>query len=486
MFLPTSSDRWVLGLIWKSLEDKGEIPKSGARAIPALMQVITTPSQARRLVRSMIIKVDTLPVLAGPTFGILVDKLEMSGTADGDDNIINCYDFDKNKPPDLRWSLVVGLICTKIMGHPRRGIRNAAAETLAAKISYKSRAGIAILGYALNSSHLVPEAVSEAAAGKPLAAAVESSGSGAFPILSRVLSRSEPGVRSKAAGRALFLAIQSMKLEDARVWVAPVMNDTDEEVRTSAGPAHALVAKELAEAAQTRAEQAEQAAEKENEHAREEKVMAEQQREKAENEKAVAVAEKACATALTKQVRMEMSCAGVGDGFMLHGSPAQAYRCRNRGARRPPGVEHEDRQWLGARVGGEAECPLGRSATHPSSPMCCPGYDADSPGCSRCSSGHGRSSTDPFACERCGAPALQLAAFLLVPAALFGMSVRANSQARRSGDTFNDLLKILQSFGSGAADVLSALAACESHASVPGGHEPRGGPNGVSLGQLPS
>jgi hypothetical protein len=57
---------------------------------------------------------------------------------------------------------------------------------------------------------------------------------------------------------------------------------------------------------------------------------------------------------------------------------------------------------------------------------------------------------------------LQRAAAVLVPLGLFTMTIRSISQARRPGDVFNDLLKILQSYGSGASVVLSALVASES------------------------
>jgi len=143
-----------------------------------------------------------------------------------------------------------------LLGDPSTDVRNAAAEILAAKIKNKSKAGITIWQDTINISkcHVKMTTYYESergplcqiaatAAGKPLAAAVETLGRDAMPFLSMALSRKEPDVREMAAGKPLFLTIMPMKLEDARALVAPLMNDTDEAVRASVGQAAAWVEK---------------------------------------------------------------------------------------------------------------------------------------------------------------------------------------------------------------------------------------------------
>lgn len=140
-----------------------------------------------------------------------------------------------------------------LLGDTSGDVRNAAAETLAAKIRNKSKVGITIWQDAINiscesrgawtsQSERGPECwIAAMAAGKPLVAAVETLGRDALPFLSMALSRKEPEVREMAAGRPLFLTIKPMKLEEARALVIPLMNDTDEAVRASVGQAAAWV-----------------------------------------------------------------------------------------------------------------------------------------------------------------------------------------------------------------------------------------------------
>lgn len=140
-----------------------------------------------------------------------------------------------------------------LLGDTSGDVRNAAAATLAAKIRNKSKAGIAIWQDAINiscadrgawvaRSERGPECrIAAMAAGEPLVAAVETLGRDALPFLSMALGRKEPDVREMAAGKPLFLTIKPMKLEDARALTIPLMNDTDEAVRASAGQAAAWV-----------------------------------------------------------------------------------------------------------------------------------------------------------------------------------------------------------------------------------------------------
>lgn len=146
---------------------------------------------------------------------------------------------------------------SELMADRSTDVRNAAAQTLAAKIEGRSAAGIAIFQRVINEScedyHAVgtltrdergPECpIAAMAAGKPLAAAVEIMGSDATPFLRQALKRKEPGVREMAAGTPLFLTLKNMTYEEALAWIIPVVNDTDEKVRAAAGQASAWVQK---------------------------------------------------------------------------------------------------------------------------------------------------------------------------------------------------------------------------------------------------
>ncbi|CAK0864000.1 unnamed protein product [Prorocentrum cordatum] len=242
--------------------------------------------------------------------------------------------------------------------------------------------------------------------------------------------------------------------------------------------------KDQAEKARQQAVKEKEAAEKEKLAAQQRKIQAEKQerqakkeREEARRGKAVAVIEKSCSAELTRQVKVEISCAGtagnatyavpVPDGVMLFGSPVQAHRCTNRGACIAAGAQ--SRRWEGSEIEiGGAACPLGTSASNMSSPMCGKGYDDQSPGCSRCSEGYGRASSDAFVCQACGATALQLAGYMMIPLAIYIISVRgALARARTRSGIFNDLLKIFLSFGQGATVVMSAVVTSDSYQALP-------------------
>ncbi|CAK0817436.1 unnamed protein product [Prorocentrum cordatum] len=201
-----------------------------------------------------------------------------------------------------------------------------------------------------------------------------------------------------------------------------------------------------------------------------------EEKAEAEKEMAMVMTEQSCSKMLTRQVITEISCKGaaggtsysvdVPDGFMLRGSPVQAYRCTNRGACLAGGSL--PRRWVGSKE-GTGTCPLVPSLPTPLAlAMCAEGYDPQSPGCSRCREGHGRASTDPFVCKACGPLALQLLGFAVVPLSLFLVSMRgALARSQSPSGVFNDLLKIFLSFVSAATVVMGAVLASDSYQTLP-------------------
>lgn len=149
----------------------------------------------------------------------------------------------------------------KSMSDTSTDVRNAAAQTLAAKVSQNSTDAITIFKSIINTScddadesefwwrksERGPEClVAATAAGMPLAAAVQTLGGDALPFVLQALKREEPGVRELAAGRPLLLTIMNMSFESASNLTMPMLNDADERVREAAGAAAAWVkSKEL-------------------------------------------------------------------------------------------------------------------------------------------------------------------------------------------------------------------------------------------------
>eukprot|EP00930_Biecheleria_cincta_P028743 TRINITY_DN20042_c0_g1_i2.p1 TRINITY_DN20042_c0_g1~~TRINITY_DN20042_c0_g1_i2.p1 ORF type:complete len:1185 (-),score=107.03 TRINITY_DN20042_c0_g1_i2:206-3760(-) len=78
--------------------------------------------------------------------------------------------------------------------------------------------------------------------------------------------------------------------------------------------------------------------------------------------------------------------------------------------------------------------------------MCKSGYNASVPGCVACEwSEYGRSTTDPFVCERCGRWSASMASFLLGPLGILLLGLHSAKQRTRK--RMSMILKVLLSFG---------------------------------------
>jgi hypothetical protein len=103
----------------------------------------------------------------------------------------------------------------------------------------------------------------------------------------------------------------------------------------------------------------------------------------------------------------------------------------------------------------------------PNSSLCERGYDESSRGCAKCTTGYGRTPTDPFSCQRCGTPLMHWAIWFVPPLGVFLFSMyNAETAATCSSEAArlaNDLWKILGAFLPAAAVVMNLLKSTDAY-----------------------